>query len=194
MDSFCWERKRMSASIPTTAVCCLWIAMIVNFANPATCVEPAADQPLNGIAVLDCLVGSWIFTQDGFSASQECKWILNRQYLEIDTHVLIEGQATSSWRTLIASEQATGRYRQWRFSDNGVVSVEDGAWNESNSTLTLTGHHVAGHDSESTIKVLDDNTIEVNVREVLDDKDTRRHSVLLNLSRVPPTVRDQLTK
>jgi len=165
------------------------------FASPA-CGAPPTDEPLAKLAVLDPLVGSWVFrpdAQDGFSARQECKWILNQQFLEIDTHVLRPGHPPSSWRTLITYDQSSNCYRQWKFSDKGVVSTEHGGWNEKTSTLKMSGPTPNGNDSQSSIEIIDDNTLDVVVREFLDEEHTRMAVVRFTLSRVLPTKDQQLT-
>lgn len=186
----------MATLQPTLATCCIWLT-IVMVGSPAACAAPPADELLAKFAVLDPLVGSWVFrpdAQDGFSARQECKWILNKQFLEIDTLVLRPGHPPSSWRTLITYDQTSKCYRQWKFSDNGVVSTENGAWNENTATLKLSGRTPNGNDSESSVKIIDDNKMIFDVREFLDEKHTQMGVVRFTLSRVPPTKGPQLTK
>ncbi len=68
----------MATPKPTLATCCIWLTILM-FGSPAACGAPPADGPLPKLAVLDPVVGSWVFgagKQDGFSARQECKWIL----------------------------------------------------------------------------------------------------------------------
>jgi len=165
--------------------------------GPAACAEPPTDEPLTELAVLDALVGSWVFrpdAQDGFSARQECKWILNEQFLEIDTQVLRPGHPPSSWRTLITYDKTGNCYRQWKFSDNGDVSTAHGAWNEKASTLKLSGRTPNGNDEESITEITNDNTMIFGVHEFLDEKHTRMAGVRFTLSRVPPRKDHQLTK
>ena len=180
---------------PTFAMCCLCLT-ILTFGMEAACAPPPADEPLDKLAVLDRLVGSWVFRPDSqdFSARQECKWILNKQFLEIDTHVICAGQPPSSWRTLISYDQTSHCYRQWKFSDKGVVSTEHGTWNEDASELNLSGRTPSGNDSISSIKIYDDNEISFDVREFVDEKHTKLNSVMFHLSRVTPTKDHQLTK
>lgn len=182
----------MATPQPTFATCCIWLTIVM-----VGSAAPPADEPLTKVAVLDPLVGSWVFrpdAQDGFSARQECKWILNKQFLEIDTHVLCPGHPPSSWRTLITYDQTSKCYRQWKFSDKGVVSTEHGAWNEKTSSLNLSGRTPNGNDSNSKIEIIDDNTMIFEVREFLDEKHTEMAMVMFTLSRVPPTKDHQLTK
>lgn len=180
---------------PTFSTYCIWLTILM-FGSPAACAEPPTDEPLSELAVLDPIVGSWVFrpdAQDGFSARQECKWILNKQFLEIDTEVLRPGQAASSWRTLITYDKANHCYRLWKFSDNGVVSTEQGAWNEKTSTLKLSGRTLIGNDSESKI-IIDDNEMYFGVREFFDEEPPRIAATFFILSRVPPTKDRQRTK
>jgi len=177
----------MVAPQTTFAMCCIWFTILM-FGRPAVGGAPPADEPLAKLAVLDPLVGSWMFgaeKQDGFSARQECKWILNKRFLEIATQVLRPGHPPSSWRTLITYDKTGDCYRQWKFSDNGAVSTAHGAWNENTSSLILSGRTPNGNDEESSVKIIDDNTMIFAVREFLDDKHTRVVVVRFALQRVP---------
>jgi hypothetical protein len=160
----------------------------------ATRAAGPTDEPVTKLAVLDRLVGSWVFadhTQDGFSARVESRWILNNQFLEIDAQVLRAGHPPFSWRTLIGYDTLNDSYRQWKFTDKGVVSTQEGAWNQASSTLNLSGRTPNGHDSESRLRIIDDHTIEVHLREFLDENQTRMFLVALTLDRVPTTANDE---
>lgn len=192
----------MATPPPTLATRCLWLTILM-VGSPPAWAAPPADESLTKLAVLDPLVGSWVFKPeqpDGFSARQECKWILNKQFLEIDTHVLLPGQPPASWRTLITYDETSNCYRQWKFSDKGVVSTEQGAWNENKSSLkkksslNLSGRTPNGNDSKSKFEIIEDNSMIVEVSEFLDDKHTRMATVRFTLRRVPPKKDPQLTK
>ncbi|MEO2034563.1 MAG: hypothetical protein ABGZ35_21005 [Planctomycetaceae bacterium] len=173
---------------------CIWLTSFV-LGIEAACAAPPADEPLNQLAVLDALVGSWVFrpdAQDGFSARQECKLILNKQFLEIDTHVLRPRHAPASWRALITYDQTGNCYRQWKFSDNGDVSTAHGAWNENTSTLKLSGRSPNGNDSKTSVEIIDGKMMIVSVSEVMSDD--KRAVVRFTLGRAPPTEDKQLTK
>jgi len=58
-------------------------------------------------------------------------------------------------------------------SDNGVVSTEHGHGTRNTSSLNLSGRAPNGNDSESSVMIIDDNTMIVHVREFLDEKHTR---------------------
>ncbi|MFN0197979.1 MAG: DUF1579 family protein [Planctomycetaceae bacterium] len=189
----------MATPQPTFAMCCIWLTILM-VGSPAACAEPPKDEPLTELAVLEPLVGSWGLRPDapldGFSVSvrQECKWILNKQFLEIDTHLLLPGHPPSSWRTLITYDQTSNCYRQWKFSDNGDVSTAHGAWNEKTSSLILSGRTPNSNGSKSKIEIIDDNTMRFDMREFLDDTNARMATISFTLSRVPPTEDHQLTK
>ena len=170
----------------TFVTCCLCLTIFM-FGLEAASAPPPADKPLDKLAVLDPLVGSWVQAVDHYSARQECKWILNKQFLEIDTHIHWPGQPPSSWRTLMTYDQTSDCYRQWKFSDNGAVSTEQGTWNENTAELNLSGHLPNGNDSESCFQICHDNSIKFYVREFVDEKHTRLNTIGLTLDRVHPT-------
>lgn len=168
--------------------CCTWLA-VLTFASPLVVAAPPADQPSDELAVLEPLVGSWVFGEvegNGFSARQEYRWILDKQFLEIDTQVFRPGHPTSSWRTLVGYDQEEECYRQWRFSDGGAVSTASGEWDADTSTLRLTGRTSDGHDSESAFKIMGDDAVMTTVREYLDDNHTRMSVARFMLTRVDP--------
>ncbi len=172
---------------PTLTVYCSWFAILM-FGSEAVHAAPPTVEPLDRLSVLDPFVGSWVFQLDkkeSFSARQECRWILNKQFLTIDTQVIRPGQAPISWRTLITYDKTCGCYRQWKFSDNGTVSTAKGTWNENSSILKLSGRTANGHIEELRLEMIDDNTIILNVREFLDDKQTRADVIGLMLRRLP---------
>lgn len=184
--SLFFQRSNMATPQLTLAMCCIWFASPM-FASSAACAAPPADDPPTELAVLDALVGSWVFqrdAQDGYSARQECKWILNKQFLEIDTHLARPGHVPSSWRTLIGYDRASNCYRQWKFADSGDVSTAHGTWNEKTSTLRLSGRTPNGNDELSSVKLIDDNAIQVSVTEIVSDE--KRAVVMFTLRRVPP--------
>lgn len=176
----------MATPQPRLGTCCVWLILLV-VGVPAFCAEPAKEEPLPELVALDRLVGAWVFQPDavdGFSARQECKWILNRHFLEIDTRLLRPGHPPASWRTLVTYDKTANCYRQWKFSDQGIVSTEQGTWDEKKSTLKLTGRTPLGNESESRFKIVDDDTLQVDVREYLDQQRSRIAVVSLTLSRV----------
>lgn len=186
----------MATPLRAFAMCGIWFAILV-FGGAAACAAPPADESLTKLGVLDSLVGSWVFgveKQDGFSARQECKWVLNRQFLEIDTQVFRAGHPPASWRTLVTYDKIDDCYRQWKFSDTGVVSTAQGAWNEDALSLILSGRTPNGNDEESSVKILDDDTMIVAVREFLDEERTRMAVIRFTLRRVPSGEGRQRTK
>lgn len=168
------------------ATCWSWFTVLVLLTSAARAVPPGEDVR-GELAVLDSLVGSWVLRPDdqhGFSARQECRWILKNQFLEIDTHVTHAGHV-SSWRTLLSYDRTNHCYRQWMFSDKGDVSTAHGAWDESRSTLKLSGSTANGNDLQSSVKVVDDKTLIVTVSEMISND--QRTVVRLTLTRVAPT-------
>lgn len=174
----------------------MWL-IIFMLGSSAVCAEPPADAPHPELSVLESFVGSWLFEtekQVGFSARQECRWILNKQFLEIDTQVLLPGHPPSSWRMLITYDKADACYRQWKFSDDGTVSTAHGTWDDDTSTLTLSGRASSGNHEESRIALIEDNMMVFAVREFLDDKRTRMSVVRFTLNRVPAAEERQPTE
>ena len=177
------------------AAYCMWLTVVM-LSRPLVGEEPSTEAPPTELAVLDALVGSWKLQSAadvGISARQECQWILNRQFLEIDTHVHFQGQPPSFWRTLISYDTTDNCYRQWKFSGDGDVSTATGAWNRKTSALKLTGRTRNGNAEESRIRIINDRTMEVDVREFLDEQHTRMAAVAITLDRVPSTKDQQLT-
>ncbi len=152
-----------------------------------TRAAPPTDELLDQRAVLDRLVGSWVLESEakhGLSACQECKWILNKRFFQIDTKLTGVRSPSSAWRTIIEYDQENRCFQQWKFSDNGEVNTARGTWNEKTSSLVLSGRTPNGNDSESKIEIVDDKTIVISEREFLDDEHTRIGVVRFVLGRV----------
>ncbi|MFY9254659.1 MAG: hypothetical protein WAO83_14495 [Fuerstiella sp.] len=181
----------------TLAICFVWLAVAL-WLNPVTHAAPPPEGTLDGDEVLARLVGSWAaaeYKDDPSCIRQECQWVLNRKYLEIQTFVDIKPHPPKTWKTLIAYEPTDNSYRLWRFSDDGVVTTERGTWDSKRKTVSFEGRTSNGRDSSSLLTLFDDkDSMERSVFVDLDEDGDVQSGVAFSLGRVSNTAAKQLTK
>ncbi len=175
------------------SACCFWLTIFA-FDGERICAASPAGRQRDELAVFDRFVGAWVFpprSEHSFSAHLECKWILNKQFLQVDTKLIDATNTSTSGRTLIDYNQKKNCYRQWKFSDSGDVITAHGTWNEKATSLVLSGRKPNGNENESTIEFVDGNTIVFGEREFLDGEPPRVGVVRFVLSRVSPKATNQ---
>ena len=181
---------------PEPAICFLWLAMAA-CSNTPSHEDPVSDETPAGEAVLEQLVGNWAAEEredfPGF-IRQECQWILNRKYLEIKAVVDIPPQPKSSWRTLIAYDPMDNSYRLWNFSDDGVVTTEQGTWDSKWKAIKFEGRNSTGRESFSSLKITNKNTIVRSVGQYLTKDRSRSLFTAFSLKRVSTVKTNQQTQ
>ncbi len=156
---------------------------------------PCMEETPTGKEILARLVGSWSSGKGtDFAISQNCEWILNRKYLEIETTIDIAGQPKSNWRTLLSYDSANDSYQLWNFSDDGVVTTERGTWNSKSKRIDFKGRTSNDRESFSSLSLLGKGSMERDVNVFVGDDRKVLSCVAFVLERVSTSASKQLTK
>ena len=181
---------------PTLVFCCISLVSLT-CSNMPTHATPRLEETLTGNEFLAGLVGSWTSGKHKDDAScirQECRWILNRKYLEIETFIDIKPHPTKTWKTLIAYDPTGNSYRPWNYADDGVVTAEQGSWDKRKQQIDFKGHTSTGCESISSLRLIKKDFLERDVSVYVDDDRDVLSGVAFTLERVSNTEAKQLPR
>jgi hypothetical protein len=140
--------KHLSRILPFCLLAALLSASVVRS-------QPAAKQVFTGppapeeLKVLAPFVGQWntegsitpsIRHKEGFTSKGEtsCQWIHNGHFLRLDGFgVSTQGRFEST--TIISFNRASGQFRQFAFTTDGIASEGVREWDDETKTLTMKG-------------------------------------------------------
>ena len=106
-------------------------------------MEDGPNKAVPELQVLSKYVGTWDADIKGelvIKAVMTVKWILNGNYLEMET-IISEDSGTfdkKKSKTFMTYDREKKVYRTWSFDDMGQTVVTEGSWNSKSQTMTMT--------------------------------------------------------
>jgi hypothetical protein len=141
-------RERLSRILPCCLLAALLSASVVGSqpAQKQAFTGPAAPEELKMLA---SFVGQWttegtgrpsLRYREGFTSKGEtsCQWIHNGHFLRLEGFGdSTQGRFEST--TIICFDRATGQFRQFAFTTDGIASEGVGEWDDQTKILTTKG-------------------------------------------------------
>jgi uncharacterized protein (TIGR02246 family) len=134
-----------------------WLLSSVRDQPPVSPADVDDEEPLKEFA---WLVGAWNNETSGAKCAMTCKWVLNKQFLEMEYDIKKENEGPTEVAVMLGRHPGSGELRSWFFDSEGGIGGS--RWVREGNTWTSESEGVLSDGrtgtSVNSIQFVDDDT------------------------------------